>query len=141
MIANLDKGQQRIADLVASQLQPGEGVEAVLKTSQTGPSPWLISFISYLLLFFVRYYAIAVSNQRVFLVRLGWTGRPKIIEAVYPRQSVRVIEYKTGLWSVLRLDRPTDGELKLNVARMVRGSADAVVAALGGAPGAMTPRP
>ena len=135
---DMDKGEQRVLDVVQSQLEPGEQVQAILKSSQTGPSPWLWSIIGYIWIMFIKYYAIVVTDRRVLLVTLSkLSGRPKTFAEAYPRSAVRVKEWKEGaLWSVLRLERPTGGELKLNVARVMRGGAEKVVAALGAGPAA-----
>ena len=129
---DMDKGQQRVADTIASQLQPGEQIQAILKTSQTGPSPVVFAFVGAIWSLFQQFYAIAVTDRQVFFVSLSkLSGRASKVAQVYPRSGVKVIEFKEGaLWSALRLDRPGAGEIKLNVARIVRSSAEAVVAAL-----------
>lgn len=140
MTMQLGGHDQRVLNQISPQLAPGETVVAIMGRSQTGPSPWLISLIAYLLFLFIKYYAVAVTTQRVFLVRLSiWTGRPKSVDVAYTVASVRLIEYNEGaLWGVLRLQTPA-GELKLNVPRVARDGADRVATAL--SPPALSPRP
>ena len=120
--------ERRAADTVSSQLAPGEQVVAILGRCQTGPSPWF-SLITYLFIFFIKFYAVVATNQRLFLVRLSfWTGRPKAVDVAYPLQSVQLIQYNAPtLWGVMKLATPV-GELKLNVPRISRAGADAVAA-------------
>jgi hypothetical protein len=134
----MDKGTQRVVDAVSAQLEPGEQVRAVLKSSQTGPSPWPWSINGYIWFLYIRYYAVAVTDRRVLLVALSkLSRRPRALAAAYPRSAVRVKEWKEGaLWSVLRLDRPSGGELKLNIPRVMRSDAAKVVAALDSGPAA-----
>lgn len=132
-----NKAARRVADFVAPQLEPGEQVEAILRASQTGPSPWLWSLLLGPLLgvlYGIRHYAVTVTDRRVLFVRLGgWVGGPKAVEEAYPRTAVKVKDFKPGtVYGVLRLTRPS-GELKLNFHRVARGGAEDVVRALGAA--------
>ena len=134
----MDKGQQRVADVVTPQLGAGEQIQAILKTSQTGPSPFMYALFGWIWSLFIKYYAIAVTDRRVFLVNLSrLSGRAKSVGQVYPRADVKVVEWKEGaLWSTLRLQASGGAEVKLNVARIVRASAETVVAAIGAPPAA-----
>jgi hypothetical protein len=131
----LEKRAQKFATFLAPQLGTGEFISVVLSSGQSGPSPWLLTslgLIGYLVLApFTRYYAIAVSNQRVFVVRLSWMGRPKETEGVYPIALVRVVEFKPGqIYGTLSLARPDAPDLKLSFPRPLRPEAEGVAAAL-----------
>lgn len=130
-MASVDKRRERIAGFVMPQLEAGENVEVVVPTAQTGPTPWF-ALLTYLIFFAVRSYAIVLTDRRVIAVRSSmWTGRPKAVEAAYPRSQVRVQRYAPGqLWGKLSLAIPGSA-LDLNVHRMVRTDTDSLTAALG----------
>ena len=132
------KTAKRVVDFVQPQLEQGEQVQAILRGGTTGPSPWLWSGLGpiLVLLMGIRSYAVAVSDRRVFFVRLsGWLGGPQRIEDAYPRAAVTVKEFKPGsVYGVLDLTRP-NGELKLNFHRVMRDGATDVARALGAAIG------
>ncbi|HZR13173.1 MAG TPA: hypothetical protein VFC33_07980 [Acidimicrobiia bacterium] len=127
----LDKRRERIAGFVMPQLEAGENVEVVVPTAQTGPSP-VFGPLACMVFFAVRVYAPVLTGRRLLLLRCSkWTGRPKTIDAAYPRGEVRVERYAPGsLWGKLTLSLP-GSTLDLNVHRMVRTDTDSLTAALG----------
>ncbi len=138
-----DRRSAKVRTFVEPQLEPGEQVVALLPTGQTGPSPWFM-LLTYLISFWIRYYAIAVTERRVLFVRCStWTGRPKTLERAESRGAVTLVDYRPGsLWGKLLLQTAA-GPMKLNVHRLFRNDAADVAAALtaASAPGSMTPPP
>jgi hypothetical protein len=126
-----ERRAEKMRKFVAPHLGEGEQVTAVMPTGQTGPSPWF-ALLTYLIFFWIRMYAIVVTDRRVVFVRCSiWTCGPRRVEDTPPRGDVSVLEWTPGaLWGKLVLDRKGQA-LKLNVHRAFRAGADAVVAALG----------
>jgi hypothetical protein len=80
-------------------LEPGETVQAVF-SAQTGPNPYL-SIITYLFLFWVRLYAVVVTDRRILVLRSSF-WRPSVavaVEAVLPRATR--LGPVSGLWAKL----------------------------------------
>jgi hypothetical protein len=83
-------------------LEQGETVQAVFN-AQTGPNPYL-SIITYLFLFWVRLYAVVVTDRRILVLRSSF-WRPSVAvaqEAVWPRATR--LGPVSGLWAKLNQD-------------------------------------
>lgn len=115
--------ERRVRDFVAPYLQPRESVDVVLADTFGGRSN---SF------WFTRSYSLVLTNERALVIRRStFFGYPRTLEGQYPRNSTKVIEYRRGFfWSFLRLRLPGDPDLRLNIRRIVRSSADDFVRAL-----------
>lgn len=127
-----ERRRAKVEEFVTPQLEPGEKIDAILSFSQTGPSPWFAA-LTYLIFFWIRPYAVVVTDRRVIFVRRSlWTNRVKGIDGTAPRNEVTVAEYRPPkVWGKLVLNRPV-GLIKLNVHRMNREELDTFVPALGG---------
>lgn len=126
----VSRRQEKFRSYLEGELQPGETVEASISFAQTGPSPWT-SLLTTLYIFWVKYLGVAVTSQRVVIVRRSkMTNRIKRVESTHARADVRVNEWEQGkLFSTLRLGL-RDEALKLNVHRMHRAEGEQVVQAL-----------
>ncbi len=89
-----DKLRERVTPL----LEPGEQVRQVF-LAQTGPSPYWF-FLTYLVLFWIKYYIVAVTDREVAVFRAGlWTPtKPKGFHQRYPR-GMRLGAPLSGLWA------------------------------------------
>jgi hypothetical protein len=125
-----DRSRDRVLSAVQGELEPGEVIQACIPSCQTGPTPWF-ALLTYLIYFWIRTLGIVVTDRRVILVkRSSLTTRVKGIQGAVPRSGVAVTDWHAAnLWSRLVLSTPT-GPLKVNVHRMFRDGAQAVVAAL-----------
>ena len=126
-----DRRREKFAEFVNAGLTGGEKLEASLPWAQTGPTP-MIAMLTNLYVFFVKYRGVAVTDKQVIVVALSkLSGRAKQIASSAPRTSCSVTEWDEGkLFSKLRLSIGGQ-ELKLNVHRVHRSDAAAVVAAMG----------
>jgi hypothetical protein len=125
-----EKSTKKVLDAVQRELEPGEQVQTCLASGQTGPSPWF-ALITYLMYFWIRVVGVVVTDRRVMIVKRSLlTTRVKGVETAFARSGVAVTDWHAAnLWSRLVLSTPTGG-LKLNVHRMYRDQAQALVAAL-----------
>jgi hypothetical protein len=126
-----DRRRAKTLEATTPLLRPGEQVRAMLPFAQTGPVPWFFA-ITYLILFFIKYYAIVATDQRVLFLKRGKLAgkvHSTIVEE-HPLGQVTVAEWKANpVWSRLMLARP-DGVMKLNVHRVHRSDAEEFIAAL-----------
>jgi len=129
-----DTRRRKLVEHVAPQLEDGEQVAATLPYGQTGPTPWL-SLLTYLFMFFIKFYGVVATDRRVLLVRRTLLlNRIKGVESVHAPSQVRVVGWKPGaIWGVLKLD-VAGAPLRLNVPRMHRTDADGLAVALGYTP-------
>lgn len=133
-----DTRRRKMVEHVTPQLEAGEQVVANLPYGQTGPTPWL-SLLTYLYMFFIKFYGVVATDRRVLLVRRTFLfNRISGVESAQALAQVHVLGWKPGaLWGVLKLE-VAGAPLRLNVPRMHRTDADGLVAALGYAPEAAT---
>jgi hypothetical protein len=126
----VERRRQQVREFAGSYLESGERIVAVLPNGQTG---W--PYLGVINLLWVRCFAVVVTDRRVLFVRCSVSaGTLQSFEASVPRDSVRVLEWQTGLWSKLVIARPDQSDpFKLNVTRTYRTDGAEVVAALGGA--------
>ena len=134
--------------LVEQRLEPGEPIEALLRVAWTGPAASTavgnavgianvatLGTASPALTGLRRTVAIALTDRRVFFVRDASRAGVRIED----RKAVRVLEYDTTGASI-RMWLNADGhQLGFRVPTTLRTAADALVAALGGAPPSLTP--
>ena len=82
-------------------LESGEQIQSIF-TAQTGPNPYL-SILTYLVFFWIKYYAIAATDRRIVVFRAS-ALRPSKIKSVaetFPRET-RLGDMK-GLWDKFEL--------------------------------------
>jgi hypothetical protein len=88
-------------------LEPGEQVQQVF-VAQSGPNPNLM-FLTYLVMFFNKYWVVAVTDRAVLLLRASrWQpAAPKELAARLPRQT-QIGPVSGALWSRTSLpgDKP-----------------------------------
>ena len=127
-----DRRRAKVEEKVRPQLQAGESIDATLSFAQTGPTPWF-ALLTYLIFFWIRYYAFVATNQRVLLVkRSSFLNRVLDVESTFDRNQVTVTEYRPPtVWGKLMLQvGPTPWTL--NIHRMHKQECDAFVQVLGG---------
>ena len=113
-------------EYVAERLETDDPVEASLPMTQS-KNPLAPG---------VRFYGIAVLPSQVVVV-----GYPKLVEipsqvvSTWDRELVGVVHHRHGRFGAGELFLKTpEGEFRVEVPRIHRDDADAIVAALGGAP-------
>ena len=125
--------------VVATELAPGEQIEATLPRATSGASPWLPAAAGLLgeLASRRKIYAVVVTNQRLLLLlhsralKARWS-----LEGSCPRSAARIAEFKPGVvFAKLVLELPgPSGEgrqtLRLSVHMYQRKDARLVVSAL-----------
>lgn len=82
-------------------LEAGEQIQSIF-TAQTGPNPYL-SILTYLVFFWIRFYAIAATDRRILVFRAS-ALRPsniKSLDETFPRET-RLGDMK-GLWDKFEL--------------------------------------
>jgi hypothetical protein len=123
----VERRREQVQEFASSYLESGEQIVAALPNGLTG---W--PYLGVLNLLWVRCFAVAVTDRRVLFVRCSVSaGNPQSLEASVPRDSVRVLQWQTGLWSKLVITRPDRPDpFKLNVTRTYRTDGDEVVTAL-----------
>jgi len=119
---------------IPALLEPGEHVQAET-LSQSGPSPWLVGVIGWLIMLIggARYYFIVVTDRRVLFMKASMmTGRPRGLAWADPRGAVEVsdVNLTNAVRSRLRYHRPDGKDIRLNVHRFWRNDGQAVVDAL-----------
>ncbi len=119
---------------IPALLEPGEHVQAET-LSQSGPSPWLVGVIGWLIMLIggARYYFIVVTDRRVLFMKASMmTGRPRGLAWADPRGAVEVsdVNLTNAVWSRFRYHRPDGKDIRLNVHRFWRNDGQAVVDAL-----------
>ena len=82
-------------------LEAGEQIQSIF-TAQTGPNPYL-SILTYLVFFWIKYYAIAATDRRILVFRASALRPSKIKSLVetFPRET-RLGDMK-GLWDKFTL--------------------------------------
>jgi hypothetical protein len=127
-----DRRRAKVEEKVRPQLQAGENIDATLSFAQTGPTPWF-AILTYLIFFWIRYYAFIATNQRVLVVkRSTLLGRVLDVESTYTRDQASVVEYRPPkVWGKLELQLGPS-PWTLNIHRMHKQECDAFVQVLGG---------
>ena len=119
---------EKLRERVQPLLEPGEQIQSVF-FAQTGPNPNFI-FLTYLVIFWAKYYVVAVSDRRIVVFRAS-RFRPAVpgkLLAVHPRES-RLGDGSAGpLWGSFEL-----GGTKYWVHRRFRKDVRAADDALAGA--------
>ncbi|MGH3168700.1 MAG: hypothetical protein ACRDN0_22815 [Trebonia sp.] len=125
------KQVQRAEAAMAASGYPGSVLAGV--RAESGPSRWWILLSTYITLF-KKYYYVALTEQSVVLLRLSiWTGRPKSVRSVTPREQAGITDFSPGtLWGSFRFMTPDQKKpLKLRfAARIYRQEAESLAAAL-----------
>ena len=82
-------------------LESGEQIQSIF-VAQTGPNPYL-SVLTYLVFFWIRYYAIAATDRRIAVFRTSALRPSKIksLDATFPRET-RLGDMK-GFWDKFEL--------------------------------------
>jgi hypothetical protein len=93
-----DKLRNRVQPL----LEPDEQIQSVFN-AQTGPNPNFM-FLTYLVVFWAKYFVIAVTDRRIVVFRapLFSPAKPRELVASYPRES-RLGDAKGALWGSVQL--------------------------------------
>src|ERR1051326_1488897 len=83
-------------------LEPGEQIRSVFQ-AQTGPNPNFI-FLTYLILFWAKYFVIAVTDRRIAVFRASMftPTKPRELVAGHPRET-RLGDAKGALWGSVQL--------------------------------------
>ena len=121
----VENRRRKLVEYVAERLETDDPVEASLPMTQS-KNPLAPG---------VRFYGIAVLPSQVVVV-----GYPKLVEiepggSTWDRELVGVVHHRHGRFGAGELFLKTpDGEFRVEVPRIHRDDADAIVAALGGAP-------
>ena len=122
----VENRRRKLVEYVGERVETGDPVEASLPMTQS-KNPLAPG---------VRFYGIAVLPSQVFVV-----GYPKLVEipsqvvSTWDRELVGVVHHRHGRFGAGELFLKTpDGEFRVEVPRIHRDDADAIVAALGGAP-------
>jgi hypothetical protein len=121
--------RDKLRKRIEPQLEPGETLQQVF-LAQTGPNPYL-SFLTYLVFFWIKYWAIAVTDRRILIYRTS-ALRPsavKDLSTTLPRET-RFGDLK-GLWAKVEL-----GGTKYWVHKRFQKDAEAADAAIPAAEGA-----
>jgi hypothetical protein len=86
-------------------LEPGETIQSVFP-AQSGLSPYFM-FITYLLMFWVKYVIIAATDRRILVLKASplRTTAPKEIIASFPRETT--LGPVSGLWGKVNLGGTT----------------------------------
>src|SRR5215216_4770407 len=121
-----DRRRAKVEESVRPQLQAGENIEATLSFVQTGPTPWF-ALLTYLIFFWIRYYAIVVTTQRVLLVkRSTLLNKVRDIESTYAKNEATIVEYRPPkVWGKLEMNLGA-APWKFNIHRMHKLECDAV---------------
>ena len=137
-----ERRRAKVEEFVKPQLEPGEQIVMTVSHVQTGPTPWFQALFGILFLFWVKYQALVLTDRRVLVIKKSMmSGRPRAIDAAYPRNQVKVLDYREPkVWGKLTLDYGS-GPVKLNVHRMNREQAQQFIDALGGVTAAASPPP
>jgi hypothetical protein len=99
---------------------------------QSGPSQWW-SLLSAYATFFRKYYFIGVTERNVVLCGISrWTGRPKSVKFITPRDQVQLTDYiQSGVWDSFRYMTPQRNKpLKLRFSRAYRREVEAIFGAV-----------
>ncbi|HSZ38818.1 MAG TPA: hypothetical protein VK817_02555 [Trebonia sp.] len=124
--------QQQRAEAVLAAAGYPESVQAGLR-GESGPSRWWILLSTYITLF-KKYYFVGLTERNVVLLSLSiWTGRPKKIKSVTPREQVSITDFNPGtMWGSFRFMTPDRAKpLKLRfAARIYRKEAEEIARAL-----------
>jgi hypothetical protein len=89
------KTAERANAVIVASLGPDEHVRTGARV-QAGASQWWIVLSTYVR-FFQHYYYMALTDRNVVLCGLSvWTGRPKKVKIVTPRDQVRIADYQPG---------------------------------------------
>lgn len=93
--------RDKLRENAQPHLEPGEQIQSIF-TAQTGPNPYL-SILSYLVFFWIRFYAIAATDRRLVVFRASALRPSKIksLAETFPRET-RLGEMK-GLWDKFEL--------------------------------------
>lgn len=137
-----DKQNESVAQYLRPQLTEGETLAAVVGLVMRGPSLYWW-FLSPLVSFMDKPFALAVTDRRLFVIRLArkmTSYPPAEIVATYPLGQVRVNRFSRGTISgrlVLEVGQPKP--LDYRVQTVYRDSAEQVANAIGS--GGATPPP
>jgi hypothetical protein len=124
LLSRLGDGRRRkLEEFVASQLQPGESVQAMVPMLQTGTPDFEGIGL-------VQYFGIALTDRSLHLVswRQSVPERPDQLIATLPREGL-VVERWNGR-GTLGLRGASGGRVELQVPGMHRKDADQLAAAL-----------
>ena len=129
-----ERRRAKIEEFIRPQLDAGENTTVIIGHAQTGPTPWLQGLVGVIFLFWVRFVALVLTDQRVLVLKKSWlSGRPQSIAESHRRNEVRVLAYKAPtVWGKLTLAFSDGESVKLNVHRMDRDQLQQFVDALGG---------
>lgn len=131
------KAQQRAEAVMAASGYPESVLVGV--RAESGPSRWWVLLSTYITLF-KKYYYLALTERNVVLLSLSiWTGKPKSVKSITPREQVSITDFTPGaVWGSLRLMTPDRNKpLKLRFARIYRQEAESISTAV--ASGALPP--
>jgi hypothetical protein len=94
--------REKLAENVKPYLEPGEQIHQVF-VCQTGPSPYW-SFLTYLVAFWVKMHAVAVTDRNIVFLRTSiWSQtKPKHVESRLPRGTR--LGPLSGLWGKMELE-------------------------------------
>ena len=93
--------RDKLRKRIEPKLDSGETLQEVF-LAQTGPSPYL-AFLTYLFFFWVKYWAIAVTDRRIVVFRTS-VWRPSAVRdaaATFPRETQ--LGQPSGLWARIEL--------------------------------------
>jgi hypothetical protein len=98
-----DKAAEKRRTRLATRSQPflpaGSEVRQAFM-GQTGPNP-LFFLLTYLILFWIRYRIVCVTDEGIYVLKSGMLAKPKELLATLPRQSQ--LGPVSGLWSKVNL--------------------------------------
>jgi hypothetical protein len=99
---------------------------------QSGPSPYW-ALVSNYAAFFRKYYFMGLTERNMVLCGISrWTGRPKSVKSITPREQANISEYRTGtLFDSFRYMTPERKKpLKIRVGRGYRREIETMINAL-----------
>ena len=131
-----EKAEQRAAEFLRDQLQPGESIAGV--TFGQGRARWWMGlealFGVFALVFATKYYYLVLTDQRLFMVRLNrGTAQPTEVVWAEPLTGIAVERFKRGvMWMLLYLRRVGDGQvIRFRASRSAWGATERVTEAAG----------
>ena len=116
---------------VRTVLEPGEQL-AALAMATVGPRLWVHLLLGPIATAFLeRPHYVAVTDRRLLVLKPSLTGNQTHLVWAEPRDTVRVLDFRSRFGTRLRLRRMRDGAvIHLSFARAWRGQAGAIQAAL-----------
>lgn len=123
--------RQHMEQVVRTVLEPGEQL-AVLALASIGPRLWVHLLLGPIATTFLeRPHYVAVTDRRLLVLKPSLTGHQTRLVWAEPRDTVRVLDFRSRFGTSLRLRRVRDGAvIHLSFARTWRDQAGAIRAAL-----------